>query len=205
MSAGPARQVMPGAFKIDDTDRPHAFVRRYSFATLVTGSDQPFATHLPLLLDETRGGRTALSSDTSPGQTPIGSWITPALAASRSSTGLMPTSRRRGIAAERPRRRPGIMRPCTRRGGCRSSRSRTRLRRDRGIGSGGGRVDHSRKVRPGAAWNQNLTPFNSDGGGGSVWPRPEAQGSGAEVQGWFAMSWRRGSKGSHCRLNNWHQ
>jgi transcriptional regulator len=46
---------VPQAFRIDDRDALRAFMRQYSFATLVTGGREPFATHLPLLLDESRG------------------------------------------------------------------------------------------------------------------------------------------------------
>jgi transcriptional regulator len=46
---------VPSSFRIDDRDTLHAFVRTYSFATLITGGDNPFATHLPLLLDSDRG------------------------------------------------------------------------------------------------------------------------------------------------------
>ena len=35
-------------------------MRRYSFATLVTGGAEPFVTHLPLLLDASRGPRGTL-------------------------------------------------------------------------------------------------------------------------------------------------
>lgn len=46
---------VPDAFNVDSRETLHAFMRQYSFATLVTGGDKPFATHLPLLLDPTRG------------------------------------------------------------------------------------------------------------------------------------------------------
>ena len=46
---------LPHAFRNDDPATLRAFIRRYSFATLVTGGAEPFATHLPLLLDESRG------------------------------------------------------------------------------------------------------------------------------------------------------
>jgi transcriptional regulator len=48
------------AFHIDDLDTLHAFIRTYSFATLITGGDEPFATHLPLLLDSDRGSHGTL-------------------------------------------------------------------------------------------------------------------------------------------------
>ncbi|MGB7159888.1 MAG: FMN-binding negative transcriptional regulator [Tepidisphaeraceae bacterium] len=46
---------IPHAFRNDDLETLHGFMRRYSFATLVTGGCEPFATHLPLLLDASRG------------------------------------------------------------------------------------------------------------------------------------------------------
>lgn len=46
---------VPQAFCIDDQGTLHAFMRQYSFATLVIGGAEPFATHLPLLLDASRG------------------------------------------------------------------------------------------------------------------------------------------------------
>ena len=45
---------IPHAFRNDDVKTLHGFMRRYSFATLVTGGAEPFASHLPLLLDESR-------------------------------------------------------------------------------------------------------------------------------------------------------
>jgi transcriptional regulator len=47
----------PDHFVEDDLPTLHAFVRRHSFATLVTGSahEPPFATHLPLVLEPGRG------------------------------------------------------------------------------------------------------------------------------------------------------
>ena len=46
---------IPHAFRNDDRETLHGFMRQYSFATLVTGGSEPFATHLPLLLDASRG------------------------------------------------------------------------------------------------------------------------------------------------------
>jgi transcriptional regulator len=46
---------IPAAFRVDDLSALHAFMRRYSFATLVTASDEPFVTRLPLLLDAASG------------------------------------------------------------------------------------------------------------------------------------------------------
>ena len=51
---------IPHAFRIDDLDVLHGFMRRYSFATLITGQNEPFATHLPLLLDASRGAKGTL-------------------------------------------------------------------------------------------------------------------------------------------------
>jgi transcriptional regulator len=46
---------IPHAFRNDDPETLHGLMRRYSFATLVTGGPSPFVTHLPLLLDASRG------------------------------------------------------------------------------------------------------------------------------------------------------
>jgi transcriptional regulator len=46
---------IPLAFRVDAPEALHEFMRRHSFATLVTGGAEPFATHLPLLLDASRG------------------------------------------------------------------------------------------------------------------------------------------------------
>jgi transcriptional regulator len=46
---------IPHAFRVDASDALHDFMRQYSFATLVTGGAEPFATHLPLMLDASRG------------------------------------------------------------------------------------------------------------------------------------------------------
>ncbi|HXW83581.1 MAG TPA: FMN-binding negative transcriptional regulator [Candidatus Binataceae bacterium] len=47
---------VPKAFEMSELAALHDFIERYSFATLVSDLDgQPFATHLPLVLD--RGGR----------------------------------------------------------------------------------------------------------------------------------------------------
>jgi transcriptional regulator len=51
---------VPASFRVDDRDTLHAFVRQYSFATLVTAGDEPFATHVPLLLDPDRGAHGTL-------------------------------------------------------------------------------------------------------------------------------------------------
>ena len=46
---------IPSAFVIDDPNVLHAFMKQYSFATLVTGGQEPFITQIPLLLDASRG------------------------------------------------------------------------------------------------------------------------------------------------------
>ena len=47
---------IPKAFEIEDITAIHQFMRDYDFAILVTLHDGvPFATHLPTVLDETRG------------------------------------------------------------------------------------------------------------------------------------------------------
>ena len=43
---------VPDAFRVDDPAVLHAFMRQYSFATLVTAGDPPVATHLPLMLND---------------------------------------------------------------------------------------------------------------------------------------------------------
>jgi transcriptional regulator len=47
---------LPASFREERLDVLHDVIRRNSFATLVTDGEQgPFATHLPILLDATRG------------------------------------------------------------------------------------------------------------------------------------------------------
>jgi transcriptional regulator len=47
---------LPKSFQIEDLAELHAFMRTYSFATLVTQHEgAPFASHLPFLLDAERG------------------------------------------------------------------------------------------------------------------------------------------------------
>jgi transcriptional regulator len=46
---------IPAAFRVDDSAALHAFMRRHSFATLVTAGDEPFITLLPLLVDAAGG------------------------------------------------------------------------------------------------------------------------------------------------------
>jgi transcriptional regulator len=45
----------PSSFRIDDRKTLHAFIRRFGFATLITGGAGPTVTHLPLMLDADRG------------------------------------------------------------------------------------------------------------------------------------------------------
>src|SRR6266581_5611830 len=47
---------IPKAFREDDINTLHTFMREYSFATLITlHEDVPFATHLPFILNARRG------------------------------------------------------------------------------------------------------------------------------------------------------
>jgi transcriptional regulator len=47
---------VPKIYKNEDQAELFAFIRKHAFGTLVTSTgDLPFATHLPLVLDETRG------------------------------------------------------------------------------------------------------------------------------------------------------
>jgi transcriptional regulator len=47
---------IPKAFREDDSRTLHAFMRKYSFATLVTQQNGvPFASHVPFILDAERG------------------------------------------------------------------------------------------------------------------------------------------------------
>ena len=47
---------IPNAFREDDLNTLHKFMREYSFATLITQHEGvPFATHLPFILDAQRG------------------------------------------------------------------------------------------------------------------------------------------------------
>jgi len=47
---------IPGAFAVDDPERLQAFLRRHSFATVVSATaDGPFASRVPLLYDADRG------------------------------------------------------------------------------------------------------------------------------------------------------
>ena len=50
---------IPSAFRVDDPALLNAFIHRHSFATLITSGEEPFITHLPLLLDvDNQGSRT---------------------------------------------------------------------------------------------------------------------------------------------------
>lgn len=51
---------IPSAFRVDDPAVVDEFLWRYSFATLVTAGEEPFITHLPLLLDVGADGRRTL-------------------------------------------------------------------------------------------------------------------------------------------------
>ena len=56
---------VPASFRIDDLEAMHAFMERHDFALLVStvlweSGTTPFATHLPLTLDRTRGEYGAL-------------------------------------------------------------------------------------------------------------------------------------------------
>jgi transcriptional regulator len=51
---------VPAAFRVEDPAALHALMRRHSFATLVTAGEQPFVTHLPLLLDADDGDHGTL-------------------------------------------------------------------------------------------------------------------------------------------------
>ena len=46
---------IPASFRVDDTPALHAFMNRFSFATLITANDDPMVTHLPLVLLADRG------------------------------------------------------------------------------------------------------------------------------------------------------
>lgn len=53
----------PAHFKVEDRDTLHAFMRRHSFATIVTHDGAvPHATHMPVLLDAARGAHGTLVS-----------------------------------------------------------------------------------------------------------------------------------------------
>ena len=52
---------IPAAFRVDDPAALHALMRRHSFATLVTAGEEPFVTHVPLLLDADDGPNGTLT------------------------------------------------------------------------------------------------------------------------------------------------
>jgi transcriptional regulator len=53
---------IPSAFKENDRDKLHDFMERNSFATLISSSEQePFASHLPLLIERHRGTQGILT------------------------------------------------------------------------------------------------------------------------------------------------
>lgn len=52
---------VPDAFREEDTQRLHAFIRDYSFGLLVTvEANAPFASHLPFIFDEKKGAKGML-------------------------------------------------------------------------------------------------------------------------------------------------
>lgn len=58
----PARSYPPPAYVEPETEKLYALMERYRFATLIAaaGPDKPFATHLPLVLDQARGPKGTL-------------------------------------------------------------------------------------------------------------------------------------------------
>ncbi len=46
----------PRAFRVDDTGKLVAFMRRYSFCTLLTAGSEPLVSHVPVLVDDDDGG-----------------------------------------------------------------------------------------------------------------------------------------------------
>src|SRR5262245_38419035 len=53
---------IPGPYQVNDSGRLCSFLRRHSFATLITHDGAaPFASHLPMLLRDEGGRRTLLS------------------------------------------------------------------------------------------------------------------------------------------------
>jgi len=53
---------IPAAYRIEDRGRINAFIQTYGFATVITNRDRLFASHLPVLLDETEGTHGMLRS-----------------------------------------------------------------------------------------------------------------------------------------------
>ena len=51
---------VPPAFREQDIGTLHAFVETYSFATLVSGGETRYVTHLPLMIDAAGGGKGVL-------------------------------------------------------------------------------------------------------------------------------------------------
>ena len=51
---------VPSAFRVNDPAALHSLMRSHSFATLVTAGEEPFVTHLPLLLDTDDGDHGTL-------------------------------------------------------------------------------------------------------------------------------------------------
>lgn len=46
---------IPAAFRVDDHAAMLALIQQHGFATLITGDAEPFISHLPLLVDPSRG------------------------------------------------------------------------------------------------------------------------------------------------------
>ena len=60
---GGSAVYIPPSFRIDDAAKIAAFMRRYSFATLITNAgDAPFASHLPMLHRPGQGAHGVLAS-----------------------------------------------------------------------------------------------------------------------------------------------
>jgi lysine/ornithine N-monooxygenase/predicted FMN-binding regulatory protein PaiB len=62
VGAPDAAQYPPRWYLEDDPEKLHALMERFPFATLISAhsGDEPVATHLPLILDRSRGGRGML-------------------------------------------------------------------------------------------------------------------------------------------------
>jgi transcriptional regulator len=53
---------IPGANRIEDRAKINAFIHAYGFATVITDRDRLFASHLPVLFDESEGANGILRS-----------------------------------------------------------------------------------------------------------------------------------------------
>lgn len=62
LGAGPPRAYPPTPYVEPDAEKLYALVERYRFATVIAaaGPDAPLATHVPLILDRTRGPKGTL-------------------------------------------------------------------------------------------------------------------------------------------------